>query len=847
MSYELHIDSLTWEPLTRRPWSARGLHGLLVMMLVGITTPWLPAADSVEPPAAKLAAAEPASLRIELGQQPSVQLRGRDARHQLVVTATDALGLSRDVTQQVAFRIEPAGFASIDATGLVTPLSNGSGQVIAAVGNVQTQTAIEVVGFDENQPVDFNSQVVPVFTKYGCNGGGCHGKASGQNGFKLSLLGFEPQEDYEHLVKESRGRRLFPAAPERSLLLQKSVNESPHGGGQRFDRDSHEYRLLRRWIAQGMPPGNPKLPQVVSIEMIPAQRQLRPREQQQLAVIAHYSDGSTEDVTRGAQFEPNVPEMAEVTATGLVRLRELVGDVAVMARYQGHVAVFLADIPLGAPPAAWPEPKTLVDEAVFAKLKTLGIPPSPPADENTFIRRLTLDLCGRLPTPLEVETFLKDTSANKRELLIDRLLDSQDYALYFASKWSAILRNRRSKPGYQLGNYAFHDWIRQSLSDNKPYDQFVHEIITASGTVASNPPVAWYREVADTTQRVEDAAQLFLGQRIQCARCHHHPFEKWSQRDYFQMSAFFNLVSQKEGPTPDEPVIFSRTGNATAAHPKSGESLKPAGLSALAAEIPQVEDPREFLADWMVQENNPFFAKSLVNRYWKHFFGRALVEPEDDLRVTNPPSNPELFERLSKSFQDSHYDLKQLIRTICNSYTYQLSSDAIPENLPDRRSYSRYYPKRLNAEVLLDAVDTVCGHNTRFDSMPSNVRAVALPDTSFNSYFLTVFGRPESTTACECERTQEANLAQSLHLLNSKEIQAKLAANEGRAAKWAAEPDRPLEAKVQELYLLALSRTPQPEESQAAIEYLQGKGKSREAFEDLIWSLVNSKEFLFNH
>ena len=567
-------------------------------------------------------------------------------------------------------------------------------------------------------------------------------------------------------------------------------------------------------------------------------------------MIATYSDGSTEDITRAAVYESNDTEMADVTPTGLVKLQEMVGDVAVMARYQGHVTAFRADVPLGATDSwsaeQWPQPQNVIDQYVYQKLKSLGIPPAPPCDDTTYLRRVTLDIAGRLPTLQEVQQFLQDNRERKRQALVDRLLDSDDHANYFARKWSTILRNRRDGGSLQLSTIAFHRWIRESLRENKPYDLFVRELMTASGSLLSNPAVAWLKQVPDTNQRVEDAAQLFLGQRIQCARCHHHPYEKWSQKNYTQLSAFFTLVSKKDGGDPNEPAFFSRVGGASARHPKTGQNLPPAGLDDADAAVPSTEDPRESLADWMTDPENPYFARSLANRYWKHFMGRGLVEPEDDMRVTNPPSNPELLDAMAQSFVESGYDLKSLVRLICNSRVYSSAGDANADNLGDRRSYSRFYPKRMQAEVLLDAVDQVADSTTQFAGMPVGTRAIELPDTGFDSYFLSVFGQPRSSTACECERSQEANLAQSLHLLNSDEMQKKLSADGGRAAKLAAD-SRSDEEKIRELYLIALSRQPRADEVASALEYLSGKTNRREAYEDVVWTLVNSKEFMFNH
>jgi hypothetical protein len=781
-------------------------------------------------------------------------LQGPDAQVQLLVTAEISSGMLRDWTRTVTYSVEPTDAVRVSADGLVTPVSEGTATITARdeSSGLATSSTIVVSGLANHQGISFPGQIVPVFTKLGCNGGGCHGKASGQSGFKLSLLGFEPREDYERVVHEGRGRRVFPAAPDHSLLLTKATGVAPHGGGQRLSIDSHEYRLLHRWIAQGMPYGNGEEPQVVSIAVSPAYRQVSPLQSQQIAVVAHLSDGSYQDVTRGAVFESSDRSMAEVTPAGFVSLQSTVGDVAVMARYQGRSAVFRADIPRGVDANrgsenAAPAGRNLVDSHVLKKLQALNIPVSPRCDDATFLRRATIDIAGRLPTIEEANAFAIDTAEDRRDVLIERLLGSDDYADYFAGKWNTILRNRRTSDKLQYANVALHQWIRQSLHTNKPYDAFVRELLTASGTVASNPAVAWYRQVPDTNQRLEDTAQLFLGQRIQCARCHHHPYEKWSQQDYAHMAAFFSLVTTKAGDADDELFYYSRIGKASSPHPKTGQQLPPAGLDAPPATVSDDMDPRGALVDWMTTPDNAFFARALVNRYWKHFMGRALVEPEDDLRITNPPSNPELLDGLAKHFIESGYDLKALVRLICQSDTYSRSSDSLPENLEDKRSYSRFYPKRMTAEVLLDAVDSVTANTTRFPGVPMGTRAVALPDTGFDSYFLTVFGRPLSTTACECERTQEANLTQSLHLLNSEEIQKKLADEKGRAAQLAADEVRTDEEKLKELYLRVFARPASDAEMSAAVSYLKAKPNRREAYEDIVWSLINSKEFLFNH
>ena len=827
-------------PLTS-PWLGRccGLLGFMLLLSASGT--------AAEPDRARKETPAPdplVALDVETGRS-EVVLVGRDARQQLIVTGRHRSGALRDWTQKVTYRAEPAGILTVDATGYVRPLADGEATVTAqAQGGPKAQLKVRVERFGAEVPVHFANQIVPIFTKYGCNSGGCHGKSGGQNGFRLSLLGFEPSDDYEWLVKEGRGRRLFPAAPDRSLLLQKGAALVPHGGGQRLEPDSPSYRLLRRWIGQGMPTGDPNAPTVVRIELIPSERTLPKEATQQLAVVAYFSDGSTEDVTRMAQFEANDTEMASISETGLMTTGTLAGSVAVMARYQSHVAVFRATIPLGAADVTLPSTNNVIDREVFGKLRALGLPPSPLCDDATFLRRVTIDIAGRLPTIEETRAFLASTDPGKRSRWIETLLASDDYADYFATKWAAILRNRRDRDEDRYQTFAFHEWIRTAMADNMPYDQFVRAILTATGTVRTNPAVAWYRQVRDAPSQVEDTAQLFLGLRIQCARCHHHPFEAWSQQDYYGLLAFFSRVARKPGSRANEERIFHQRGTAAARNPKTGQNVLPTGLGASPVKLEPQQDPRVALVDWMTAPDNPFFAKALVNRYWKHFFGRGLVEPEDDMRVTNPATHPELLEKLARQFVESGYDLKGLVRTIANSRAYQLSAEPNQWNADDRQNYSRFYPRRLHAEVLLDAIDTVTGQQTNFGTVPVGTRAVQLPDSGFPSYFLTVFGRPQAASACECERSSEANLGQTLHLINSSEIQSKL--KQGRAAQLAAAKVTP-EENIRTIYLAAFARHPTEREMRTAIEYLQSKKNQQEAYEDILWAVINTKEFLFNH
>lgn len=811
-------------------------------VLVGVAASSLDAlGESRDDGALKFLATANASGRLELV--------GQDAALQLVVMGRVG-GREQDVTRSVEYSGNPPQVVDVSPDGWVTPLGNGVATVTATTREGQNAAIeIEVTRQSESLPINFAGEVVPVFTKYGCNAGGCHGKSGGQNGFRLSLLGFEPLDDYTYLVKEARGRRIFPAAPQYSLLLRKATGQLPHGGGERFAADSPPYRVLARWIEQGMPLGRDDDPVVSHIEVLPRERVLAQHEGQQLIVLAHYSDGGVRDVTRVAQYETGDPELAEANERGLVTAGQSSGSVAVTIRYQSHVGVFRATVPLGAAVDKLPIARNFIDEHVFAKLQQLGLPPSDVCDDSTFLRRATLDIAGRLPTPDETTAFLADSQTDKRDRLVDRLLDSTDYADYFANKWGTILRNHRDNDNQKYTTFAFHDWIRQSLLDNKPYDEFVREILAASGRVERNPAVAWFNEVRDQSAQVEDASQLFLGLRIQCARCHHHPAERWSQQDYYGLMAYFSRVGRKRSPGGGrEEHIFHQAGTPSAVNPRTGRSVPPTPLGGSPPELSRDDDPREALADWMASPDNPFFAKALVNRYWKHFFGRGLVEPEDDMRLTNPASHPALLDQLASEFVASGYNLKSLVRTICGSTTYALSAIPNEYNALDKQSFSRFYPRRLPAEVLLDSIDAVTGARSRFGGVPPETRAVALPDNAFNSYFLRVFGRPDAASACECERSGDVNLAQCLHLLNSEEVRAKTAGE--LSNELAASPEKDAEA-VETIYLTAYSREPTEQELLAAVGYLTEHGTNTEdremAYEDLLWVIINTKEFLFNH
>ncbi|MBO0699703.1 MAG: DUF1549 domain-containing protein, partial [Zavarzinella sp.] len=695
----------------------------------------------------------------------AVNLPDAFAGAQLVISAGD-----RDVTREAAYASADPAVARVDAFGYVRPVGNGSTTIRVSHPAGQLVIPVRVSGTGTGgRAVDFRTEVVPLLSKLGCNAGGCHGKASGQNGFKLSLFGFDAQFDYAAITEEARGRRLFPAAPDRSLFLLKASGQVPHGGGKRLRPESGEYQVIRQWIAAGAPASAPDAPRVGRLRVVPTDRVLRRGEQQQIAVLAEYTDGSVRDVTRQSEFASNLDVVASVDPTGLVKSHQLSGEAAVMARYMGHVAVFHALVPHGEPLADIPEFKPLnyVDELALAKWKKLGLRPSPVCDDATFLRRATVDLCGRLPTPAEVRAFLADGSSDKRTRLIDRLLDSPDYPAYFALRWGSILRNS-NLAGADQAAYAFHAWIKDMVARNRPYDEFVRGVVAAAGEWQDAPAVNWYWQSRDDQlhQVTADVAQVFLGIRLQCAKCHHHPYERWGQADYYGLAGFFTRLGRKSFGQPP-PYYASATVTTGEKDPLTGKTPEPKYPDGPSPKFTPEDDPRHALVDWMARPENPFFARALVNRMWGHLMGRGLFHEVDDQRDTNPPSNPELLDALARDFVAHKFDVKLVIRTIATSRVYQLSAVPADGNKDDRQNFARYYARRLPAEVFLDAVNQATGSKAGFSGVGTNGRAVDLPHEGFGSYFLDTFDRPKRVTVCECERSTGATLSQVLLLANS--------------------------------------------------------------------------------
>lgn len=784
-------------------------------------------------------------------------LRGPKAVQSLLVTGKTLDGRLVDLTHEAKYETKQPSIVQVNAQGVLRSQNDGAAQVVVSAGGLKAKVQIDVKDTTAPRSIHFENDIVPLLSRFGCNSSGCHGYSQGQNGFKLAVFGSDPELDYNAIVKEARGRRVMPAAPEHSLLLRKAAGQLPHGGGIRLRAGTEEYDTLRAWIAAGTPIGDPTAPNVVSIRVEPKERLLSMKGTQQLRVTAKYSDGREVDATAHARFQTNNDSMASVSAEGLVSVFDTPGEVAVMASYANCVDTFRAIVPRPQLVANYPEfpARNFIDEHVVNKLKKLNIAPSELCDDETFLRRVYLDIIGTLPTSEEARRFLKDTRANKRELLVDDLLERPEYADYWALKWSDLLRVDRQALGHKKA-YAFHRWIRDSFAKNKPFDQFARELLTAEGPLEEVGPANFFKVANKPGDAASSISQVLLGVRIACAECHHHPFDRWSQTDYFGMTAFFTQLGVRPSARGES---VQAIGEPVTKHPRTGAIILPSPLPA-AGDGPGVKglhaDRRTALAEWMTSPKNAWFARNLANRTWAHFMGRGLVEPIDDVRDTNPPSNPELLDALAKyvSYPSplegegkgvrGAFDVKQLIRTITSSRTYQLSSKPNATNEKDEINYSRSLFRRIEAEVLLDMVSQSLGVPERFGGSPVGTRAIQLWDSKANHYFLKLFGRPQRITACECERITEPSVAQVLHLLNSPEIHAKLTHEQGHLARWAREKKED-DDLVAELYLTFYSRFPSEKERGTSLEFLRNAKSRREAGEDLAWTLMNTLEFCF--
>jgi len=700
----------------------------------------------------------------------------------------------------------------------------------------------------------FVRDVLPALARAGCMAGSCHAKAEGQNGFKLSVFSYDPKADYAEIVKEGRGRRVFPAAPAESLLLLKPTATVEHGGGERIEVGSETYKLLVDWIRGGMIYQHPNEPELVGISVEPSERTYRRRATQPLRVRAKYSDGSTRDVTRLADFVANDKEIVNVSDDGLLRVGTLAGESVIVARYMGFVDASHVTVPaeraLSASRFRKLPANNFIDELCYANFRRLGLFPSEICTDAEFLRRSTLDTLGVLPTTDEARAFLADTNANKQMRWIERLLARPEYADYWANKWTDLLRPNPDRVGVK-SIFVLDQWIREQFRRNTPYDQFAREILLVEGSNHRDGPAVVYRDRREPSELTTMFSQVFLGTRMECAKCHHHPNEKWSQADFYEFAAFFGPVKQK-GTGLSPPIsggmeTFYFVPGGTVKHPVTEEVMSPRPLDGTALNVSTNVDPRRAFADWMTDPKNPFFAKAAANRVWASFFGRGFVNPVDDFRVSNPAVNEPLLEALAADFVKHGYDLKYLMRTILSSRVYQLSSTPNEFNLTDTKNFSRSYRRRLPAEVLLDAVADITGVPDEFNGCPPGTRAMQTWSYKVRSQFLDAFGRPNSSSDCPCERDARTSVVQSLHMMNSRALQSKLANKDGRMKQLADSKLTPDEI-VTELYLMTLSRPPTAEELKSATAAFSAPDATRQtATEDVLWALLNSVEFQFNH
>jgi len=774
-----------------------------------------------------------------------VTLSTPESRQQLLAEAQLETAQA-DWTRLAAWSSSNPSVAIVSPTGLVTPRSDGETRITASKDNMTASLTVKVRNAKTAFTWSFKNHVMPVLTKTGCNQGACHGALAGKNGFKLTLRGYDPEVDFDTLTRQSAARRVNLAEPAQSLLLLKPTFAVPHMGGLRFKTDSLEYRVIAEWIAAGAPPPVEKDAVITGLEVYPAASILAPNATQQLVVRAKYSDGRTEDVTNWVKYTSANEGVATVDDTGFVKLTGH-GESAITLWFDSKVLYARVTVPFvnnANPVESTFKPRNYIDNLALAKWNSLNLVPSKQADDSTFLRRAFLDAAGILPTADEVDTYLADQDPNKRAKLIDQLLNRDEYADYWAYKYSDLLLVS-SRKLRTPSMWAFYNWIRDSVATNKPWDQFARDIFTGSGSTRQNGALNYFVLHKDTIEMAENVTQAFLGQRLTCARCHNHPMEKWTQRQYYEFANLFARVGIKNGNTATDNVVFAKTSG-DINHPRLLRPLDPTPLDGKPMSLDSTADRRVHFANWLTKDND-YFTRNIVNRVWANFLGRGIVHPYDDVRATNPASNEELFGAVSADFVKHGYDLKHLMRTIMNSAVYQLSSEANATNQADNVFYSKYVIKRLPAEVLLDAMSQVTGVPTAFGGYPAATRAMQLPDVRVQSQFLTSFGRPERILCDAAERSSDPSISQALHVINGDTLNKKLSDPQGNIAlllKLGLSDRKVLE----HLYLTAYSRLPRPEEFAQLRKLLEETKQSKqEGLEDLAWSLLTSKEFLFNY
>jgi uncharacterized protein DUF1549/uncharacterized protein DUF1553 len=782
--------------------------------------------------------------RIEV-QPAKIALQSARREMRLVVSGWTADGQVEDLSQAATVRSSDEQVVKVEH-GVAKPVGNGKAELVVEIGGHRLQVPVEVSGQQTPEPVSFRYETLAALTRQGCNSGACHGSPSGKGGFRLSLRAYDPVLDAGTLVRESYNRRTNLAEPENSLLLRKPTLAVPHGGGRRLQPTDTTYALLRDWIAEGCVVDPPDAPHCVRVEVYPRERVLhRPAHTQQLLALAHFSDGSVRDVTLLASFSSSDDAVATVDGQGNVVGLER-GEAAILVRYLEFMdtssLMFLRDVE----GFRWRNPpqENFVDRHVFEKLRQLQIAPAELATDEEFVRRVYLDVIGQLPTIAQSRAFVQDRDPQKRSKLIDALLARPEYAEFWALKWGDLLRLRNAKMT-PAGVHKFHRWLVRALEDDMPYDQFARELLTATGSTYTNPPANYFRTAVDTNDCTESTSQLFLGIRIQCAKCHNHPFERWTQDNYYGIGAFFQRVERKKVVGQEEMVVWvARSGEVV--QPRTGRQMKPWLPLAGDADLPGENDRREAFCAWLTRDDNPFFARVEVNRLWGQLLGRGIVEPVDDFRDSNPPANKALLDALARDFVEHGYNVRHTLRTILNSRTYQLSSRKNAFNQDDTRYFSHARARLLTAEQLLDAICAVTDVSEKYAGLPAGLHATQLPSPDVENSFLKVFGQPARETACQCERGGESNLSQALQMINGPLVHGKLrdAHNRLRQLIAAGKANREI---IGELYLAAFSRPPSEPELTAAVKHVAASGDQVRGLEDVCWALLNANEFLFQH
>lgn len=791
----------------------------------------------------RLSASEQGTLRV---YPESLLLRDRDDCAKLVVLV-EKDGATWDITRQSQYHCEVAGL--IEAThGKVKGLANGTGTLRVHWQGLEQSIPVDVRTVENPRAISFENDVQAALSKQSCNSGPCHGSPSGKGGFRLSLRAFDSSLDRMTLIREDFGRRLNTVSPDESLLLLKPLMKTPHGGGMKLHKQDVAYGILKEWIAQGAKVDAANAPRCVRIEVLPSrvvQRQ-RPYWNQQLAVLGHFSDGSKRDITPLAVYDSSANDVATVDIHGYVQGKSR-GESVILVRYLEHIEsinFMFSEVVEG---FVWPNvaEQNYVDSHVDQKLRKLQYAPAERCTDEEFLRRVYLDVLGVPPSIEEVRAFLLDSHPQKRQLTIAKVLERPEYAKFWALKWGDLLR-MTSKRLSDEGLFKYHRWLEEAVAQNVPYDAFARSLLLATGSTSFNPPANFYRTAADRDDCVETVSQVFLGARLQCAKCHNHPFERWTQDNYYGLGAFFEQVRRKKTTRPNEMLIWlADTGSVT--QPRTGQVMKPWIPGEGSIEVPAGVDPREPFVDWLISSKNPYFAKMEVNRMWSQLFSRGIVDPIDDFRDSNPPANPELLDALAKDFVESGYDRKHMLSVILNSRTYQSSFRATVWNAADQKYFSHQMPRLLAAEQLLDAIDQSMDVSRNFPNLPNGMKATQLPSPDLVKMdFLKVFGQPERSSVCACERSNESNLGMAIEFFNGSIIHDALRAPNNRFRQ-ALASNRPHLEIIDTMYMAILCRMPSSEERALAVNYIQQQANAEVGFEDVCWALFNTDEFLFQH